>query len=268
MECEHSKCEPAVCTYYGSQLAQLVTNWWHLTQLSRVFYYVKFHAQLVTNWWLVHNWWRSPVRPAGFALTMECEPAMCTYYGSHLLWSANTVGELTMAHTYYTYQWWGSYRSHKKCIWHTESAQCVSHHLPQVDWHTYQVRGSHQTYNWLILSVRESLNRLWSHVYRKCTGNLIWTISSAHACCREAPYHMHISNASCTPEGLPSFYPWCETREQALQYNLCILILRIYLSTDYFGTRQIIFGNNMNTIEILLKWGILGRMGSKMMPFC
>ena len=27
-------------------------------------------------------------------------------------------------------------------------------------------------------------------------------------------------------------------------------IKNIYLSTDYFGTRQIIFGNNMNTIEI------------------
>ncbi len=29
--------------------------------------------------------------------------------------------------------------------------------------------------------------------------------------------------------------------------NFCI-----YLSTDYFGTRQIIFGNNMNTIEMHL----------------
>ncbi len=27
-----------------------------------------------------------------------------------------------------------------------------------------------------------------------------------------------------------------------------------YLSTDYFGTRQIIFDNNMNTIEMLLKF--------------
>ncbi len=35
--------------------------------------------------------------------------------------------------------------------------------------------------------------------------------------------------------------------------NMVIKVFRsnyIYLSTDYFGTRQIIFGNNMNTIEM------------------
>ncbi len=38
---------------------KVVTNWWHLTQLSQVFYHVKLHAQLhelVTNWWLTGDW--------------------------------------------------------------------------------------------------------------------------------------------------------------------------------------------------------------------
>ena len=41
-------------------------------------------------------------------------------------------------------------------------------------------------------------------------------------------------------------------------YSFFVLssLVNIYLSTDYFGTRQIIFGNNMNTIEMHLTWDI------------
>ncbi len=45
----------------------------------------------------------------------------------------------------------------------------------------------------------------------------------------------------------------CKMQICQLHFNLPMppkLNLRIYLSTDFFGTRQIIFGNNMNTIEM------------------
>ncbi len=169
MECEHGRCEPAVCTYYGSHLL-----------------------------WSAKN-------------------SRCTYYGLHLLYIP-TVRELQEVYLTHTkcmepYQVWGSHGKCTRAIGSAWTLPCMRE--PQEVYlihrkclEAYQVRGSHQTYYWLILSARESLNRWWSHMYRKCTGNLIWTISSAHACCREAPYHMHISNASCIPEGLPSFYPW------------------------------------------------------------
>ncbi len=111
------------------------------------------------------------------ALTMECEhsrcePAVCTYYGlhllwsSHLLWSANTVGAnllcaLTMVRTYYGVRKFHTYcvhllwsantvgtNLHSKCmgtssVWKSQEV-CLTHSKCMEQ---YQVRGSHSRWD-------------------------------------------------------------------------------------------------------------------------